>query len=381
MVAAKADSHEILIDDNDISNEYAVSTTTTTNPNEIIVVDICDDDATKSSRTDLIEIQIDYPNDLNEIDELDNLSSYGTWKGEMENYMKSQGLLGVVDGSEPKPGEGAYFRSNKYLTDWKIKDNKSREAIEMKLGEDFRKEYDLVKHNSAKEAWEKLSVTVSYNNLPESERRDELQTDTRNYDSWKVSMEFNLRSEDLWSVIDGSEEPPPCKCSFAGVNSSKEKKARQMLHKQCSTPLYYWVKHARSAKLAWDMLSTATILNKGIYNATAARTIDLNKALTGDINDHESWKDLDEIILVDISNYDSWIIYMENYLRSQNLWNVVHGIESSPRKDKKAHRAIKMALGPQLNYLVIPSFTIFDSSSGKLAWKQLRDAYAAHKSM
>lgn len=70
--------------------------------------------------------------DLNEIRlNVDDITiNFDSWQVDMENYLRSQDLLGIVDGSEPRQ----YLTGSEQDTCWLSKDIKALEAIKVACG-------------------------------------------------------------------------------------------------------------------------------------------------------------------------------------------------------------------------------------------------------
>ncbi|MCL7029562.1 hypothetical protein MKW94_013041, partial [Papaver nudicaule] len=325
--------------------------------------------ATSSSTTNRIEIVIG--------DELLTPSNYGTWKDYMRNYLLSQGLWGIVDGTDVP-----FYHDEYQFGPWKTRNEMAIHAIRQYCGPEM---LPVISHAAdAKGAWNQLLLCASAykrekaaTDSEETSIDDEELLTRSNYGTWKVRMKNKLLSTNLWSFVDTPMfEPVPGQADNFPIWKTANEMALEVIKMACGAEMLPHIMYIDSFGDAWDQLALAAAASfdeTERYNAMLAEAVTAKERLN-------NFMEADKIRTP--SNQKKWKIYMENLLKSKYLWDivdenndVVDGSETRtardsilwPYKNREALKVIHEACGPEMRFLG-------EADNANEAWDQLAAA-------
>ena len=88
--------------------------------------------------------------------------------------------------------------------------------------------------------------------------------DVHYYLKSSLQIEANLRHEQLWDIVEETDEPPKEEndyCAFMAW-SHKNNKALSVIRRDCLNEFYDATNNISSAKIAWDTLAAVCALHK-----------------------------------------------------------------------------------------------------------------------
>ena len=87
--------------------------------------------------------------------------------------------------------------------------------------------------------------------------------DPNNYLDWSLKVKTRLKDQQLWDIVEGTNEPPKAENDEAAFKAWSEKNAMalQAIRHSCGWPFYSAI-GISSAKIAWDTLAAICALYK-----------------------------------------------------------------------------------------------------------------------
>ena len=76
--------------------------------------------------------------------------------------------------------------------------------------------------------------------------------DVDKYKDWSLQVKTELKREQLWDIVEGTDEPP----------KEKNDKALQVIRNSCENAMKFAIEKISSAKIAWDTLAGICALPK-----------------------------------------------------------------------------------------------------------------------
>ena len=81
--------------------------------------------------------------------------------------------------------------------------------------------------------------------------------DVDKYKDWSLRMKTKLKREQLWDIVEGTDEPPESNNDYATFMawSKKNDTALKVIRDSCINAMEYAITNISSAKIAWDTLA------------------------------------------------------------------------------------------------------------------------------
>ncbi|KAI3968346.1 hypothetical protein MKW92_052335 [Papaver armeniacum] len=324
-----------------------------------------------------------------------------SWQMNMENYLRSRGLWGIVDGSEPPILDTGDNRSE--VLAWVRKDTEALDTIKAAF---FPNVPALVRISySAAEAWTDLKLlTPGRGNAdapppPEADIKNDLIVSIKkdrnsiddlkgfeplhryNYERWMFKMENYLRHQDLWCVVD-----PTVLYRTEDSEGIKNSIALRALKQACGTEslemmgysVEAWrreISNSQSAEDAWKIL---TIVGKQAVQGRLGDVAKFLKRVQGYTMSSDAGENLEDTAtaILTQSNYRTWKNDMEAFLKSKGLWYCVKPLGDkyyTSSRDAEACETIKKYCGVEM----LPHIMYTDCP--REAWILLEQADAASR--
>ena len=88
--------------------------------------------------------------------------------------------------------------------------------------------------------------------------------DPNNYLDWSLQVKTRLTNQQLWDIVEGTNEPPKAENDEAAFKgwSPKNAKALEVIQKFCDRRFDHVFYSINSAKIAWDTLAAICALYK-----------------------------------------------------------------------------------------------------------------------
>ncbi|MCL7044804.1 hypothetical protein MKW94_030853, partial [Papaver nudicaule] len=184
-----------------------------------------------------------------------------------------------------------------------------------------------------------------------------------NYRKWKVYMENILISKYLWTIVDGSEGDTFRSRSYKIKNHT----ASVIIRMSCGEEMFLYIDDEDNAHDAWCKLKgkledTASI-ERGKDSVITTLELDSNELLWVAFSDNKPHTSSSNYFS---SNYETWKVRMETYLRTEDLWGFLEErVISDHAKDNRALDAIKVSCSPEMQAYILYI------NSAKRAWEKL----------
>ena len=88
--------------------------------------------------------------------------------------------------------------------------------------------------------------------------------DVDKYKDWSLQVKTELKREQLWDIVEGTDEPPEVENDDPAFMawSHKNAKALGVIMRDCLNEFYDAIRRIRSAKIVWDTLAAICALPK-----------------------------------------------------------------------------------------------------------------------